>query len=308
MYERLEEPAARLEAGLRAPPRTAGLRPAGGGDGDALLPRRARAKLRGRERRATRTATRRSSATSWPRGAMCAVAVRGDVRLDRARRGRDRGDGGGARMTSPRLTSASGRRSRTRRAARARSGRPRFGPTESATSARLLDARPRPLRARAESIYEGYLLHYGRPRLFAPADSDTAILLGDYLYAHGLVRVASHGEVGVGGPRRARLAVRAARAEERDDGAAWAGTVSLLGNGRPAPRDRRAALRRRGSRPSPRPRGARGPTPKRSGRRSPSTPPASSKISAMLTALVLAAEKSTAEEVATSSSRCSWSA
>ena len=28
-----------------------------------------------------------------------------------------------------------------------------------------------------ESIYEGYLLHYGRPRLFAPADSDTAILL-----------------------------------------------------------------------------------------------------------------------------------
>ena len=46
-----------------------------------------------------------------------------------------------------------------------------------------------------ESIYEGYLLHYGRPRLFAPADSDTAILLGDYLYAHGLVRVAAQGDV-----------------------------------------------------------------------------------------------------------------
>ena len=45
-----------------------------------------------------------------------------------------------------------------------------------------------------ESIYEGYLLHYGRPRLFAPADSDTAILLGDYLYAHGLVRVAASAE------------------------------------------------------------------------------------------------------------------
>src|SRR5438067_6045520 len=42
-----------------------------------------------------------------------------------------------------------------------------------------------------ETIYEGYLLHYGRPRLFAPADSDTALLLGDYLYAHGLVRVAA---------------------------------------------------------------------------------------------------------------------
>ena len=41
-----------------------------------------------------------------------------------------------------------------------------------------------------ETIYEGYLLHYGRPRLFAPADGDTALLLGDYLYAHGLVRIA----------------------------------------------------------------------------------------------------------------------
>jgi hypothetical protein len=46
-----------------------------------------------------------------------------------------------------------------------------------------------------ETIYEGYLLHYGRPRLFAPADGDTALLLGDYLYAHGLVRIAATGRV-----------------------------------------------------------------------------------------------------------------
>ena len=46
-----------------------------------------------------------------------------------------------------------------------------------------------------ETIYEGYLLHYGKPRLFAPADRDTALLLGDYLYAHGLVRIADHGDV-----------------------------------------------------------------------------------------------------------------
>jgi hypothetical protein len=56
---------------------------------------------------------------------------------------------------------------------------------------------PRRFALGLESIYEGYLLHYGRPRLFEPADSDTAILLGDYLYAHGLVRVAAHGEVEV---------------------------------------------------------------------------------------------------------------
>ena len=32
-----------------------------------------------------------------------------------------------------------------------------------------------------ETIYEGYLVHYGRPRLFAPPDDDIALLLGDYL-------------------------------------------------------------------------------------------------------------------------------
>ena len=46
-----------------------------------------------------------------------------------------------------------------------------------------------------ETIYEGYLVHYGRSRLFAPDDRDTALLLGDYLYAHGLVRVAETGDV-----------------------------------------------------------------------------------------------------------------
>ena len=46
-----------------------------------------------------------------------------------------------------------------------------------------------------ETIYEGYLCHYGRPRLFAPADDELALLLGDYLYAHGLVRIAETGSV-----------------------------------------------------------------------------------------------------------------
>ncbi len=46
-----------------------------------------------------------------------------------------------------------------------------------------------------ETIYEGYLVHYGRPRLFAPGDEETALLLGDYLYAHGLVRIAATGEL-----------------------------------------------------------------------------------------------------------------
>ena len=46
-----------------------------------------------------------------------------------------------------------------------------------------------------ETIYEGYLLHFGRARLFSLPDGDTALLLGDYLYAHGLVRIAATGSV-----------------------------------------------------------------------------------------------------------------
>jgi hypothetical protein len=82
-----------------------------------------------------------------------------------------------------------------------------------------------------ESIYEGYLLHYGASRLFAPADRDTSILLGDYLYAHGLVRVAAQGDVGVVAELAELLALCAhLRAERRPgDGDAWAATIALLG-------------------------------------------------------------------------------
>ena len=41
-----------------------------------------------------------------------------------------------------------------------------------------------------ETIYEAYLVHYGRSRLFVPPDEGEQVLLGDYLYAHGLVRIA----------------------------------------------------------------------------------------------------------------------
>ena len=62
-----------------------------------------------------------------------------------------------------------------------------------------------------ETIYEGYLLHYGRPRLFAPADDDTALLLGDYLVrARPRPRRRSGTGRGGGRPRRADLALRAA--------------------------------------------------------------------------------------------------
>jgi hypothetical protein len=42
-----------------------------------------------------------------------------------------------------------------------------------------------------ETVREGYLLHYERPRLLARHDSDLALLAGDYLYALGLDRLAA---------------------------------------------------------------------------------------------------------------------
>jgi len=84
-----------------------------------------------------------------------------------------------------------------------------------------------------ETIYEGYLLHYGRPRLFRADDRDTRILLGDYLYAHGLVRVASLGDVDAVGALAELLSLCAhLRAEGLPgDGEAWASTVSALDGG-----------------------------------------------------------------------------
>jgi hypothetical protein len=45
-----------------------------------------------------------------------------------------------------------------------------------------------------EAIREGYLLHYGEPRLLRGHDDDLALLAGDYLYALGLERLAALGD------------------------------------------------------------------------------------------------------------------
>jgi len=84
-----------------------------------------------------------------------------------------------------------------------------------------------------ETIYEGYLVHYGRPRLFAPGDRDTILLLGDYLYAQGLVRLSAAGSVEAVADMGELISLCAQlRAEAAgDDGPAWAASVALLGQG-----------------------------------------------------------------------------
>jgi hypothetical protein len=45
-----------------------------------------------------------------------------------------------------------------------------------------------------EAVREGYLLHYGKPRLLRGHDADLALLAGDYLYALGIERLAALGD------------------------------------------------------------------------------------------------------------------
>jgi len=92
-----------------------------------------------------------------------------------------------------------------------------------------------------ETIYEGYLVHYGTSRLFDARDPDVALLLGDYLYAHGLVRIAALGDVEAI-RELAELIARCAhlRAEGAPgDGEVWAETAERLG-GRPGDASSRA--------------------------------------------------------------------
>ena len=84
-----------------------------------------------------------------------------------------------------------------------------------------------------ETIYEGYLVHYAVPRLFAPPDADTGLLLGDYLYAHGLVRIASFGDADAVADLSELISLSSQlRAEDAaGDGPLWAASAALLGAG-----------------------------------------------------------------------------
>jgi hypothetical protein len=45
-----------------------------------------------------------------------------------------------------------------------------------------------------EAIYEGYLLHYGSPRVVCANEADLRLLAGDQLYAIGLARLVALGD------------------------------------------------------------------------------------------------------------------
>ena len=82
-----------------------------------------------------------------------------------------------------------------------------------------------------EAVYEGYLLHYGAPRLFEGMDDDLRLLAGDALYALGLARLAENGDLPavaeladlISGSARAHAERRGAEAERL-----WDASASVL--------------------------------------------------------------------------------
>jgi hypothetical protein len=85
-----------------------------------------------------------------------------------------------------------------------------------------------------ESVREGYLLHYGEPRLMAGHDADLALLAGDYLYALGLDRLAALGDteaVAVLSELIARCAQLHAEGRESEVEALWPAAAERIAGG-----------------------------------------------------------------------------
>ncbi len=122
--------------------------------------------------------------------------------------------------------------------------------------AQLVAAGPR-VRERAEeyellveAIYEGYLLHYGAPRILCPPEADLGLLAGDELYAFGLARLVALGDL----PAVAELAdvitlTALAQGEGRGElaNAVWSAGARAVGWGSSDVHSRAKTLARAGS-------------------------------------------------------------
>jgi hypothetical protein len=90
---------------------------------------------------------------------------------------------------------------------------------------------PRRFTLGLETVYEGYLVHYGESRLFRSLGDEERVLLGDYLYAHGLVRIEKAGGVDAVAAMADLIATCAALRAARSpgDGQAWVDAARRLG-------------------------------------------------------------------------------
>lgn len=85
-----------------------------------------------------------------------------------------------------------------------------------------------------EAVREGFLLHYGAPRLMSRDDDDLALLAGDRLYALGLERLAAAGDLAAVSALSDLIALCAQAQAAADDDlahAVWAAGCAELGWG-----------------------------------------------------------------------------
>jgi len=69
------------------------------------------------------------------------------------------------------------------------------GPAQLAASGPRAEGSREDYELLIETIYEGYLLHYAKPRVALTSDQDLGLLAGDRLYALGLARLVALGDV-----------------------------------------------------------------------------------------------------------------
>ncbi len=108
------------------------------------------------------------------------------------------------------------------------------GPAQIAASGPRTQAHREEYELLVEAIYEGYLLHYGSPRVVRPPEADLGLLAGDQLYALGLARLVALGDLAAVQELADVITLTAlAQGEDREDLAlaVWAAGARAVGWG-----------------------------------------------------------------------------
>jgi hypothetical protein len=127
---------------------------------------------------------------------------------------------------------------------------PQAGPAQLAAAGPRAEGAREDYELLIEAIYEGYLLHYGAPRVARTPDRDLRLLAGDRLYALGLARLVALGDVAAVAELADTITLSAlaqgAGAPELAD-AVWTAGARALGWGSSAAHRRAKNLVRAGS-------------------------------------------------------------
>jgi hypothetical protein len=124
------------------------------------------------------------------------------------------------------------------------------GPAQLAAAGPRAQARAAEYELLLEAIYEGYLLHYGAPRLLHPPEADLGLLVGDQLYALGLARLVALGDLAAVAELADVITLTAlAHGARREDLAAaiWSAGARAVGWGSSEPHRQAKALARAGA-------------------------------------------------------------